>query len=35
MEPTFIQTSSEDSFQEETTNSMVSSPCPSTYTSMV
>lgn len=36
MEPTFIQnpnSSSDDSFNDDTT--MVNSPCPSTYTSMV
>lgn len=38
MEPTFIQnpnSSSDDSFNDDTSNAMVGSPCPSTYTTLV
>lgn len=36
LEPTFIQNqSSDDSYNEDTSTTMVNSPCPSTYTSMV
>lgn len=35
LEPTFIHNSSDESFQDDSATTLVSTPCPSTYSSMV